>query len=166
MLVPTDIQTLASSQLDLTDSLDIRTGETWLCEMTDEPNSIECCLLSASRRQTRALNFDGRNDRTCFLMEESDYQPDLIDRNSVHLWDWTQLTLPSKATFALTCIEAGKEPPSSPWVCLYPTNPEDLDTRNSIWIDIDCDNLEVDWSVLEQFLEFRVSEHPNGWAAS
>ena len=136
MLVPTDTAVLFASRLDLTDSLSIREGETWVCQLMHEPSTIECRLLSRQRHPHR-LEFDHRADLTCVLIEQSDYRTNTGDPNGVHLIDWTQIKSPREASFALTCIGAGQQTPTAPWRSLYPADENEAGTRNSVWIDID-----------------------------
>jgi hypothetical protein len=117
VLVPTDMATMAASLNDLTDSLPIRRGETWLCESGDDSNSIQCRLVDAERQRSRAWRFADPDDLTCVLIEAEDYQPNLSERPLVDILDFTQITLPKGASFALTCVEAGRRHPPTPWQC-------------------------------------------------
>jgi hypothetical protein len=155
---------MSASLNDLTDSLPIRRGETWLCELSDDLNSIQCRLVDADRRQSRAWTFADPDNRTCVLIEAEDYQPNLSERPLVDIWDFTQITLPRGASFALTCVEAGRRPPPAPWRCLSLADSEDAQ-RHSIWIDIDTDaNLVVLRSEAEELVSIPVQRHPVGWA--
>lgn len=117
----------ARSDYDLTGSLSIRRGETWMCQMGVEPNSIIYCQLGTDRRYSRTMTFPDRNGRTCVLIEASDYQPSSSVRPNesgypVDIWAFTEITLPRDAAFALTCVGAGRDPPTPPWRCLYPAD--------------------------------------------
>jgi hypothetical protein len=155
---------MSASLNDLTDSLPIRRGETWLCELSDDLNSIQCRLVDADRRQSRAWTFADPDNRTCVLIEAEDYQPNLSERPLVDIWAFTQITLPRGAAFALTCVEAGRTTPAIPWRCLYPADSEDPQSQNSIWINIDTqDNLVVHRSEADAFMSMSVGRHPVGW---
>jgi hypothetical protein len=155
---------MAASLNDMTDSLPIRRGETWLCESGNDLNSIQCRLVDADRRQSRAWTFADPDDRTCVLIEAEDYQPNLSERPLVDIWDFTQITLPRDASFALTCVEAGRRPSPAPWRCLSLANSQDAQRQKSIWIDIDTvDNLVVLRSEPEELVSIPVRRHPEGW---
>jgi hypothetical protein len=155
---------MAASLNDLTDSLPIRRGETWLCESGDDSNSIQCRLVDAERQRSRAWRFADPDDLTCVLIEAEDYQPNLSERPLVDILDFTQITLPKGASFALTCVEAGRRHPPTPWQCLSLADPEDAQRQISIWIDIDTVvNLVVLRSEAEELVSIPVQRHPEGW---
>ena len=155
---------MATSLNDMTDSLPIRRGDTWLCQLGHDPNSIQCRLVGADQRQSCAWTFADPDDRTCVLIEAEDYQPNLSERPLVDIFDFTQITLPKGASFALTCLEAGRRPPPTPWKCLAPADSRDAQRQISIWIDIDTVvNLVVLRSEPEELATFPVRRHPEGW---
>jgi hypothetical protein len=157
--------TMAASLNDLTNSLPIRRGETWLCQLGHEPESLQCRLVGTCQRQT--WTFADRGSHTCVLIEAEDYQPNSSERPKVDIWGFTQIILPRDAAFALTCVEAGRRPPTIPWRCLYPADSQDAQRQNSIWIDIDTEeNLVVLRSEADALISIAVSRHPEGWANS
>ena len=159
----------ACSDYDLTHSLSIRRGETWICQLGVGPDSISYCPLGTDQRHSRIMRFADQNSRTCVLIEADDYQPrSSVQPNEsgfpVDIWVFTQITLPRGAVFALTCVGARENPPSIPWRCLYPAVSRDAQEQNSIWINIDTDvNLVVLRSEAEEFMSIAVGRHPDGW---
>ena len=159
----------ARSDYDMTGSLSIRRGETWMCQMGVEPNSIIYYQLGTDRRYPRTMTFPDRNGRICVLIEASDYQPSSSVRsngsgNPADIWAFTEITLPRGAAFALTCVGAGRDPPTPPWRCLYPADYSEATRQHSIWINIDTDvNLVVLRSELDAFMSISVERHPEGW---
>ena len=155
---------MAASLNDMTDSLPIRRGETWLCELGHEPESIQCRLLDADQPRSRSWTFADRGSHTCVLIDEDDYKPNPSERTLVDIWAFTQVILPRGAAFALACFEAGRTPSAISWRCLHPADSVDAQSQNSIWINIDTEvNLVVHRSEADAFMSMSVGQHPVGW---